>query len=232
MMTEKSEKKNAIENIKTYLQVPRHALSIAAAVLLVIGVIVFFYFYRYQHVSTGRFVGPNKCKECHQAQYDSWKKSRMANSFEVLRPGQKAQEKRMAELDPDKDYTHDATCLPCHTTGYGLIGGFVSIEQTPEMAGVTCEACHGHGGTYVKTFMDPKNPNFKTTDARKAGLVYPPTENVCRMCHNSHSPFVGMDYKFDYKERVKLGTHEHYRLKYEHGPVDSGVTPTTGAAMP
>ena len=45
-MTEKSEKKNAIETIKTYLQVPKHALSItAAAVLLVIGVIVFFYFY-------------------------------------------------------------------------------------------------------------------------------------------------------------------------------------------
>ena len=217
MMTEKSEKKNAIERIKTYLQVPRHALSIAAAVLLVIGVIVFFYFYQYKHVSTGQFVGPNKCKECHQAQYDSWKKSRMASSFEVLRPGQKVQEKLMAELDPDKDYTRDATCLPCHTTGYGLVGGFVSIEKTPEMAGVTCEACHGHGGTYVKTFMDPKNPAFKTAEARKAGLIYPPTENVCRMCHNAHSPFVGMEYKFEFDERVKLGTHEHYRLKYEHG---------------
>ncbi|OHE17047.1 MAG: hypothetical protein A2X96_08975 [Syntrophobacterales bacterium GWC2_56_13] len=218
-MTEKSEKKNAIETVKAYLQVPKHALSItAAAVLVVICVIIYFHFYRYGHPSRGQFVGPNVCKRCHEKQYASWKKTRMANSFDVLRPGEKAQEKRIAELDPDKDYTHDEICLRCHTTGYGLVGGFVSIEQTPEMAGVTCEACHGHGGTFVGTVMDLKNPTFTTSDARKAGLVYPPTENVCRMCHNSHSPFVGMNYKFNYKERVKLGTHEHYRLKYEHGP--------------
>ena len=47
--------------------------------------------------------------------------------------------------------------------------------------------------------------------------VYPPTEEVCRECHNAHSPFVGMDYKFDFDERVKRGTHEHFKLKYEHG---------------
>ena len=118
----------------------------------------------------------------------------------------------------NKQCLSKSICLPCHTTGYGLVGSFVSIEQTRKMAGVTCEACHGHGGTYIKTFMDPKNPNFKTTDARKAGLVYPPTKNVCRIWHNSHRPFVGMDYKFDFNERVKLATHKHYRLKYEHGP--------------
>jgi hypothetical protein len=60
-------------------------------------------------------------------------------------------------------------------------------------------------------------PEFKTAEARKSGLVYPPTEDVCRVCHNSKSPFVGADYKFDFVERVKLGTHEHFKLKYEHG---------------
>lgn len=123
----------------------------------------------------------------------------------------------MVGLDPDMDYTQDKACLPCHTTGYGLVGGFVSIEKTPEMAGVGCEACHGHGASYVKTVMNPKNPAFKTSDARTAGLVYPPNENVCRECHNAHSPFISMDYKFYFDERVKLGTHEHFHLKYEHG---------------
>src|SRR3990172_2510646 len=204
--------------IRKHLKVRKYAWPICiVGLLLVFGVIIFFYFSKYQHVSTGQFVGPNKCKECHQAQYESWKKTRMANSFDVLRPGQKVQEKRMAGLDPDKDYTHDETCLPCHTTGYGLVGGFVSIEKTPEMAGVSCEACHGHGGAYVNSVMSPKDPAFQTSAARTAGLVYPPTENVCRVCHNARSPYVGMDYKFYYDERVKLGTHEHYHLKYEHG---------------
>jgi hypothetical protein len=182
-----------------------------------IGAFTYFGMRTYDHTSPGQFVGPGKCKGCHPRQYASWKKTRMANSFEVLRAGEKGEEKRMAGLDPNKDYTHDETCLPCHTTGYGLVGGFVSLEKTPDMAGVTCEACHGNGGSYVDTVMDPKNPTFKTSAARSAGLTYPPTENVCRECHNAHSPFVGMNYAFDYRERVKLGTHEHYHLIYNHG---------------
>ncbi len=200
------------------MKIPEYAWPITGvAAVVIIGVIVYFLMGKHEHVSQGQFVGPAKCRECHKEQYDSWKKTRMANSFDVLRSGVKAQEKQMAGLDPDKDYTHDETCLPCHTTGYGLVGGFVSIEETPHMAGVSCEACHGHGGTYAKTVMDPKEPTFKTVDARAAGLNYPPTENVCRECHNAKSPFVGMDYKFHYDDRVKLGTHEHYHLKYEHG---------------
>jgi hypothetical protein len=84
------------------------------------------------------------------------------------------------------------------------------------MVGVSCEACHGHGGTYANSVMDPEDPAFQTSEARDAGLVYPPTETVCLACHNSSSPFVGMEYQFDFDERVSRGTHEHFRLKYEH----------------
>lgn len=199
------------------MKLPQNAWPIMGVLVLLFAIaLIYFSMGKYEHISQGRFVGPLKCKECHPQQYASWKKTRMANSFEALRPGEKAREKRLAGLDPDKDYTQDPSCLPCHTTGYGLVDGFVSIEDTPQMAGVTCESCHGHGGSYAKTVMDPKNPEFKTVTAREAGLVYPPKENVCRECHNSRSPFVGMKYKFHYDERVKLGTHEHYHLKYEH----------------
>jgi len=217
-MAEENRRKSDSTTREPWLRIPSYAWPITGVVvILVMGAIVYFCMGRYEHVSHIQFVGPGKCRECHQAQYESWKKTRMANSFNVLRPGEKSQEKKMVGLDPDQDYTHDETCLPCHTTGYGLVGGFVSIEKTPEMAGVSCEACHGHGGSYVGTVMSPKNPTFQTSTARKEGLVYPPTENVCRECHNARSPFVGMDYKFYFNKRVQLGTHEHYHLKYEHG---------------
>ena len=184
-----------------------------------LGVLLFSWFNArgHTHPSEGRFVGPETCRECHEEQFDSWAQTRMANTFRVLLPGEAVEQKLMAELDPERDYSDDPACLPCHTTGYGKVGGFVSFEETPEMAGVTCEACHGHGGTYANSVMDPKDPTFQGSEARDAGLIYPPTETVCRGCHNSASPFVGMGYQFDFAERVGRGTHQHFQLKYEHG---------------
>ena len=173
---------------------------------------------RYQHGEDYvGYVGPDKCKECHETQFRDWQETRMARSFGVRRAGMAVEAKRIAGLDPGADYTHDPSCLPCHTTGYGLVGGFSSIEKTPHMAGVTCEACHGPGGGYVDTVMSRSKPGFLTQDAVRRGLTYPPTEDTCRVCHNEHSPFVGMDYVFDFKERVSRGTHLHHPLRYEHG---------------
>ncbi len=200
-------------------QIPHFGWMVFGFIALVIAGLTFYLTrHSYEHVAAhDGYLGPGKCKECHPKQHESWAKTRMASSFGVLRPGEKAQEKQLAGLDPAADYTHDTACIPCHTTGYGLVGGFVSIEQTPDMAGVTCESCHGPGGSYVGTVMALDKPEFQTVEARKSGLVYPPTEAVCRVCHNSRSPFVGADYKFDFAERVRLGTHEHFKLKYEHG---------------
>src|ERR1035438_7008806 len=199
-------------------QIPHFGWMVAGFIVLVVAGLTYYLMrHSYEHVARDKYVGPAQCKECHPKQYASWAKTRMASSFAVLRPGEKAQEKKLAGLDPAADYTHNETCIPCHSTGYGLVGGFVSIETTPNMAGVTCESCHGPGGSYAGTVMALDKPEFKTAEARKSGLVYPPTEEVCRDCHNSKSPFVGADYKFDFVERVRLGTHEHFKLKYEHG---------------
>jgi hypothetical protein len=193
---------------------------LAAVIMLCLatgGTIAVFALGKYEHASEMKFVGPKKCAKCHQQQFASWSETRMARSFEVLRPGVKAKEKKMAKLDPSKDYTHDPKCLQCHTTGFGLVGGFVSIETTPDMAGVTCEACHGYGGVYAESIMRSDKPSFRVADARRAGLIYPPSEAVCIACHNSDGHFVGMDYKFDYEQQVRKGTHQHFQLKYEHG---------------
>lgn len=184
--------------------------------MVVLGVVMLIALRPFQHPRSMSYLGPQACQECHPEQFASWSKTRMAQSFDALRPGTFTKAKEIAGLDPDADYTDDPSCLPCHTTGYGLVGGFVSAAQTPNMAGVTCEACHGPGGRYAGTVMDVKDPSFATSDAVAVGLIYPPTKRVCIRCHNDESPFVGMEYTFDYEPRVAAGTHRHVQLRYEH----------------
>ena len=163
------------------------------------------------------YIGTNKCKKCHIKEYKSWAETKMAQSFEILRPGQRAEEKKAAGLEPDKDYTADAECVGCHTTGYGKEGGFVDEASTPELIGVGCEMCHGAGGTYVADeYMSIKNKDYKRADIAAVGSIYPPTEAQCRVCHNEKSPFVGEGYVFDFEQRKKDGAHEVFPLKYEH----------------
>jgi hypothetical protein len=163
------------------------------------------------------YVGVKNCKMCHIKQYEAWKKTGMSTSFENLKAGVKAEEKKRAGLDSEKDYTHDARCLKCHTTGYGRPGGFKSLEETPDLINVQCEGCHGPGA-YFRKIMN-NNKEFKLADAKLFWLILPnERENTCMECHAGDSPFnikLGSKYKFDIKDRLKR-THEHFALKYEH----------------
>ncbi len=161
------------------------------------------------------YVGSQNCKKCHIKQYKSWEKSAMALSYDILKPGQRADAKKKAGLDPKKDYTNDKSCLACHTTGYGQSGGFVNMEKTPNLAGVGCEMCHGAGGEYTKDeHMSLKNKTYKLKDLVNVGLVSPPQAVTCtERCHNKKSPFFQ---PFDFAKRKSEGTHTHELLKYKH----------------
>ncbi len=163
------------------------------------------------------YVGSKNCKKCHIKEYKSWAETKMAQSFEVLKPGVRAEQKTGAGLDPEKDYTADATCLPCHTTGYGKTGGFVDAETTPNHLGTGCEMCHGAGGTYTqKQHMSLQNKEYKKADIVAVGMVDTVSMEQCAACHNQESPFVGEGYVFDFEARKEEGTHENYPLKYQH----------------
>jgi hypothetical protein len=163
------------------------------------------------------YVGAKKCRMCHLKQFQTWEQTKMAKSFELLRAGVAAEAKTKANLDSQKDYTHDEKCLGCHTTGYGKPGGFVSVEKTPELVGVQCESCHGPGSEYLQEgAMTLKNKEYKRTELVSLGLVLINAETCTSLCHNSKSPFVGKDYVFNYEQRRKQGTHEHIALKFEH----------------
>lgn len=163
------------------------------------------------------YIGSKNCRKCHIKEWRSWSETKMAKAFEVLKPGERAEAKTEAGLDPEKDYTTDPTCVKCHVTGYGEPGGFVDIETTPDLAGVGCESCHGPGGTYTQDgYMTLQNKDYKKEELVAVGLVGEITREQCVGCHNSESPFVGDDFVFDFEAKKDEGTHELFPLRYDH----------------
>ncbi|HSF15499.1 MAG TPA: cytochrome c family protein [Vicinamibacteria bacterium] len=164
------------------------------------------------------YVGSTRCRKCHIKEFKSWQESAMAKSFELLKPGVRAEQKTAAGLDPKKDYSKDTECLPCHTTGLGKPGGFVDIAKTPELAGVGCESCHGPGGTYLRDgYMTMENKEYKIEKLIAAGMIERTNRETCAaLCHNNKSPFVGDDYVFDYEAKKAEGIHVIVPLKFKH----------------
>ncbi len=168
---------------------------------------------------TPEYVGVELCRVCHIPHFESWSKTRMSNTFELLKPGVRSEAKKKAGLDPKADYTSNPACLTCHTTGFGRPGGFVSMEKTPGMANVQCEMCHGPGSIYAEMMLKVRG-TYRREDYIKKGKMILPSEkqNVCtQKCHNQASPFVRAGYKFDFKNRKAIGTHKH-NLHYIYIP--------------
>lgn len=172
------------------------------------------------------FVGAASCKKCHFSQHKSWAKTEMAKAMDTLRPGKKVEAKQKHKLDPNKDYTKDASCLPCHTTGYGKPGGYPELvegqtwtaeqqKRATEMEGVQCEACHGPGS--LTNVYKKDHEDYKKADLVAMGLIEPDAAN-CATCHNTNSPTIMPDFKLDYEKLIKDPTklHEHKKLKKAH----------------
>lgn len=110
-----------------------------------------------------RFAGSESCAACHTREHEVWRSSAHARAWLTL---------ERAEAGPRYGWpvTHQPDCVTCHATGYGLVSGFVSPEDTPDLAGVGCEACHGPGAGHA---ADPRN--------RRLGRVQ---DGACIVCHD------------------------------------------------
>lgn len=75
-----------------------------------------------------RIAGSQACVKCHTKDCESWELSKHAQAWNVLT-------QRKAQFDP--------YCQQCHTTGYGIAGGFDNVKSSPERVHVGCENCHG-----------------------------------------------------------------------------------------
>ncbi len=126
-----------------------------------------------------KYLGSEACKECHEHEYDNFKKfSRMAHSSQSL-----------TRLKKGLDETELQKCFECHTTGYGKEGGFRSEEGTPQLKDAGCEVCHGPGSVHAET-GDPKDIKGKLT------------AKDCDSCHNAERVDA-----FKFKPLVHGGAH-------------------------
>jgi hypothetical protein len=113
-----------------------------------------------------RLAGDGACKMCHARDCKLWQASKHAEAWQTLvRHG--------AHVDP--------ACQQCHTTGYGLPGGFESMARTPGAVSVRCEGCHGPCLAHVQ------QPTSRTPFV---------AADQCTRCHDpENSPrFVYKDY--------------------------------------
>src|SRR5207237_8926649 len=85
--------------------------------------------------SKERIAGSEACRDCHAAEFEKLLSSRHAQAWETL----------VAEE------THvDPFCQTCHTTGYGMSGGFQSRSKSADRVAVGCESCHGPSQAHVE----------------------------------------------------------------------------------
>jgi len=162
-------------------------------------------------------------------EHRSWQQSAHANIFELLEPGMRPEAKLKVNLQPDVDYRTNELCLGCHAVGYGTPSGFKSIEETPDLAGVGCEICHGAGSLYIADdVMGSDNLDHSFDEVIAKGLIYPVPETVCAQCHGAPStpflPELFPEYAFEYsRESLEAGSHDHLPLRRNHGPLPAGV---------
>jgi hypothetical protein len=89
-----------------------------------------------------RIAGSSSCLLCHTAEAASWQASGHAHAWQTL---------------VAKQFYVDSYCQQCHTTGYGLPGGFESRAKSMSLVGVGCESCHGPSTAHVN------DPHVHTT---------------------------------------------------------------------
>jgi len=104
-----------------------------------------------------RLAGGAACVRCHEEDQAAWEKSKHAQAWVSL-------ELSGSQVDP--------YCQHCHTDGYGLPDGFVSVGRTRDRVNVGCETCHGPSQAHVD------DPEVKTPFAAK---------DQCVRCHDQEN---------------------------------------------
>ncbi len=124
---------------------------------------------------TYQVAGTERCRDCHEADCQTWEASGHARAWQSLTA-------TGAQVD--------SYCQQCHTTGFGLPGGFVSSRRSEARAAVGCESCHGPSLAHAE-------------DAKRKTALAGQTAGQCAHCHDrENSPKFGYD---EYWPRIRHG---------------------------
>jgi nitrate/TMAO reductase-like tetraheme cytochrome c subunit len=108
------------------------------------------------------YVGAERCKSCHAAEFAAWEASPHARAWQSLSTSERA----------------DPRCQSCHT--------MVPGDPAVELQGVQCESCHGAGRHYSPDWV------MRDAElARQLNLVARVDATTCARCHTEGSPAVG-----------------------------------------
>lgn len=120
-----------------------------------------------------QIAGSNSCLECHSGDHHIWSESGHSHAW--------------ATLVTDGSHVN-SDCQRCHTTGFGLPGGFVSAGTGLERVNVGCESCHGPSQGHVA------DSTIKTAFVAR---------DLCTRCHDrENSP----EFEYaSYWERIRHG---------------------------
>ena len=141
------------------------------------------------------YVGSDACRSCHAQEYATWESSPHAHALASLEAKRKSGQ---------------AACLACHTTAYGLPGGFPKggvAAQHGDLARVGCESCHGPGGAHV------------APDAKKIGTIISLGDKcdscvILQICGGCHDEANDPGFAFSVVKKID---------RQRHGTIEAGT---------
>jgi hypothetical protein len=119
-----------------------------------------------QSATADTYAGQGRCQPCHGEAHRIALATPHVHAYETLA-------KKGSEYDPE--------CLRCHSVGYGARDGFLNVQQTPQLAGVQCESCHGRGTAHIRAVQAGKTGRAVITTLRAV------TPNSCVRCHDAEN---------------------------------------------
>lgn len=143
-------------------------------------------------LDASRIVGPEKCAQCHKAEYKVWQTTTHSTMYTILHKKEVA--RSIADAMGVRTIKTDSVCIACHFTPVPLSG------KTTATAGVSCESCHGPARDWIHIHNDlggftpetepAEHKKNRLAAAVKAGMLPPTGETLFELlgnCYGCHT---------------------------------------------